>query len=246
VSGPTTVVGMVLSAMPIGDYDKRLVILTKERGKISAFAKGARKPNSAFLACSQPFSFGEFTLYEGRSSYNILSVEIANYFAELRDDIESVYYGLYFCEFTDYLTKENDDEKDILKLLYQSLRVIGKKTIDLTLIRAIFELKMIALNGEAPQVFHCVKCGGTAEAYSFSVGCGGLLCRSCHANDPGAVKLSTSTIYAMQYIISAEIEKLYTFTVTKAVLNELCYCVKRYRECYVEHEFKAIELIQTL
>lgn len=242
----TIVTGMVLSAMPVGDFDKRLVILTKELGKITAFAKGARRPQSALLACSQPFSFGEFQLYAGRNSYNVMSVEITNYFAELREDISSLYHGIYFCEFADYMTKENNDEKDILKLLYQTLRALVKKTIDIELIKLIFELKIVSLGGEAPQVFHCVKCGQSFSQYYFSEVNGGVLCYEDLKYDRSAKKLSTSTLYTLQYIISKDIEKLYSFKVSDEVYRELQYCINRYLKCYIDHEFKALELIQTM
>jgi DNA repair protein RecO (recombination protein O) len=244
--------------MPFGEYDKRLVILTKEHGKITAFAKGARRPNSALLACGQPFSFGEFTLYAGKSSYNIMSVEISNYFGELREDFEGLCYGFYFCEFADYLTKENNDEKDILKLIYQTLRALTKKTIEPALIRSIFEFKIMALNGEAPQVFQCVKCNKNSFSeetidrnnlnirYYFSAECGGVLCDSCRGYDRGAVSINTSTLYTMQYIISKEVEKLYTFRVTEEVQAELSLCIKRYLDRYIEHNFKSLEMLKSL
>lgn len=249
----TIVTGMVLSAMPVGDYDKRLVILTTQIGKITVFAKGARRPNSAFLACSQPFSFGEFTLYTGRSAYNLMSAEISNYFPELREDIDSLYYGLYFCEVADYMTKENNDGKDILKLLYLTLRAVAKKTIDLSLIKVVFDLKIIALEGMAPQVYHCVKCDkqssqsmGKGESYRFSVEAGGILCDFCQYEDKSSILLSTSTLYAMQYIISSSIEKLFTFTVKKQILGELDYCVKRYLERHLDHKFKSLDFLHGL
>ncbi len=235
-----TITGMVLSAMPIGDYDKRLVILTKEKGKISAFARGARKPNCALLACSQPFSFGEFTIYQGRDSYTVSQANITNYFTELRDDLDTVYYGLYFCEFADYITRENVNASDILKLLYVSLRALAKKTIPIELIRYIFELKMMVLNGEAPQMFECVKCRTEKELTLFSSTRGGLICADCNSKMPGVIKIGASTIYTMQFIITSSIEKLYSFTVSDEVLRELQICMKQYIETYVDYKFKSL------
>ncbi len=142
--------GMVLKTVPIGEYDRRVVILTKERGKISAFAKGARRPNSRLSAAASPFSFGEFRIYEGRSSYNISEADISNYFEGLREDYEGACYGMYFLEVMDYYTRENNDEVQMLKLLYQSLRALQLPSLPDELVRYIFELKALILNGEYP------------------------------------------------------------------------------------------------
>lgn len=52
----------------------------------------------------------------------------------------------------------------MLKLLYQTLRALAKRTIPLRLVRRIFELKAVTINGEGPQVLNCVSCGAEGEA----------------------------------------------------------------------------------
>lgn len=144
------VMGIVIRSEPIGEYDRRVVILTKERGKISAFARGARRTNSRFMAPTSPFTFGSFQLFEGKSSYNICEVSALNYFESLRSDFEGAYYGMYFLELCDYCTRENNDETAVLTLLYQSLRALTHASLKRRLVRAVFEIKLIVVNGEFP------------------------------------------------------------------------------------------------
>lgn len=179
MSQSVTVTGMILSASPIGENDKRIVILTKEKGKISAFAKGARRQNSHLLGATNPFSFGEFVLYEGRSSYNLLQANISNYFMELATDLEGAYYGFYFMEFADYYTKEHNDERQMLRLLYQTLRALSSNKIPRELVRYIFELKTLVVNGEYPDVFHCTGCGTREQGVLFSCRNRGIVCEKC-------------------------------------------------------------------
>lgn len=244
-----TVTGMVLKAMPIGDYDKRLVILTRERGKIATFAKGARRQNSAFLACSQPFAFGKFELYEGRSSYNLASASISNYFEELIMNLEAAYFGMYFCELVEYFAQENDDGRDMLNLLYVSLRALLKESIGMKLVRYIFELRLFVINGLSPQVFQCVNCGKEKELesyYRFSSRAGGLLCGQCTSDAGDTIRISPSTIYTLQFIVSTPIEKLYSFTVSDEVLRELRRCIDQYRKLYIDKEIKSLKVIEKI
>ena len=146
------VIGIVLKQTPIGEYDRRICLLTKERGKISAFARGARKPGNRLSAATNPFSFGQFKLYAGRDSYTISEADIQNYFPELMSDYVGAYYGMYFAEVADYYTRENNDERQMMKLLYQSLRALCSASLPNPLVQCVFELKAIAVNGEFPGI----------------------------------------------------------------------------------------------
>ena len=245
------VTGMVLKVMPIGDYDRRITLLTKERGKITAFAKGARRPNSALVAAATPFSCGEVEMFEGSSSYTVVRASIQNYFREVQEELETTYYGCYFLEFADYYCQENNDEREMLKLLYQSLRALTSAAYDKRLVRFIFELKAMAVNGEAPNVFSCVRCGEKENLRWFMTRRGGCICETCEKKDPspeesGRFLLEESTLYTMQYIISARVEKLYTFSVSDSVLRQLLAIMKSYRAVYLDHSFQTLKMLEGL
>ena len=209
------VTAIVLNSTPMGEYDRRVVLLTKERGKITAFAKGARRQTSKLMAATNLFAFGEFKLYPGRNSYTMTDAQIQNYFEELRIDFEGAYYGMFFLEVCDYYTRENNDEKEFLKLIYQSLKALSVKSLNRKLVQCIFEMKAMVINGEFPGM-------------------------------PTDRMWQESTEYAVSYIMSSSIEKLYTFTVSETVLDELIRISERYRYHYIDREFKSLEMLNVL
>lgn len=187
------------------------------------FARGARRPGSRLAASTNPFSFGCFKLYEGRSSYTLTEADIQNYFEELRTDYIGACYGMYFAEVTDYYTRENNDEREMMKLLYQSLRALCASSLPNPLVRCIFECKAIALNGELPSEYP-----------------------NEFVRMPQGEILEESTVYALQYIAASSIEKLYTFTVTDSVLRQMQTVASQYMKRFVGHNFKSLEVLQTL
>ena len=240
------IMGMVLMATPVGDYDKRVVILTKERGKITAFARGARRPKSAMLAKTQPFVFGVFRVIEGKNAYTLLGAEISNYFMEIREDVVRTCYGTYFLELASYYGRENDPALDMLKLLYQTLRALCLERIDKRLIRCIYELKMFVVNGEYPECFHCIVCGGKDNLDHFSSRLGGVIYSKCREGIHPLYDLAGSVLYTMQYIIATPVEHLYTFQVTEEVQHKLRRLMDIYMKDHIDREFHSLDILKTL
>ncbi|MCR5503467.1 MAG: DNA repair protein RecO [Lachnospiraceae bacterium] len=214
------VTGMILRAEPVGEYDKRLVILTAESGKITCFAKGARRQGNRFMASTDPFCFGNFRLFPGRNTYSLNEARILNYFAPLREDYERACYGMFFLELSDYYTVENNDEKPMLKLLYRSVEALFHESIPKELVRCVFELKALCVNGEYPGI-----------------------------PEPEAAGLSSfdpSTEYTMRLIETTDPGKLYHFTVSEKVLGELRAVCDLYRRRFIGRTLKSLEILDTI
>lgn len=246
MGGVLTVTGMVISSMPVNDYDRRVVLLTRERGKISAFARGARRMNSPLMGCSNPFVMGKFKVYEGRTSYNIESADIDEYFPEISRNQDHLYYGVYFMELAGYYACEGVDSSNELNLLYAAFKALQKDAIPNRLVRYVFELKLMVLHGMYPNVFECKACKKTEELAYFSAAKEAVFCRNCVKNAPDAIEILPSTLYTLQFVVATPIARLFSFTVSDEVLTELRMVMGRLALLTVDRKLNSLEMLELM
>ena len=211
-----TVNGMVLSAMPIGEYDRRIVLLTTDLGRISAFVRGARRPNSSLLAAARPFSMGIFTLHAGRDSYTVQAASIKEYFEAVSSDVTKMAYGCYFLEAAGFASEENDDGRELLNLLYFSLKALENQAIPDELVRLVYELRLFLVMG-------------VYEAHTSA-----------------RLYLDESAMYTLQYILTAPIGRLYTFCLEEPVKRTLYDLTVKWRRRYFSREFKSLQVLEEM
>ena len=236
--------GMVISSSPIGEHDKRIVLLTKEKGKISAFVRGARRPGNHLMAASDSFAFGSFYLIRGKESYTMINADITEYFRELTLDVVKTYTACYFLELAQYYTVENQGCKDILNLIYTAFKALLNEKIDDKLVRYVFELKMLVLNGEYPDFFACRSCGTKEGLSGFSAFMDGMVCSKCKDRMNEVISVSQSTLYTLQYIVCTPIGKLFSFVVSEEVLMELKMVMARCMHMYIDPKMNSLDILE--
>jgi len=245
--------GIVLGSQPVGEYDRRLSLLTCEKGRISAFARGARKPMSSLRAASRLFTYAKFSVYQGRDSYSVTKCESPVFFDEIIMDPEKTYYGMYFCELLEYFTRENSDEKEQVKLLFTAFKALIKEVVPLKLVRRIFELRAISNFGEMPNVFECSVCGKKEDGtgWLFDIRQGRITCSSCSnaantTNEKGSLikHVSETVRYAMHFCITAPYTKLFAFGLAPEVFAVFDEAVDTYMKTKVDKPLKTIELLE--
>ncbi len=236
--------GMIISQSPIGEYDKRIVILTDSIGRISVFARGARRQNSAFMGQTEVFSFGTFTIYPGKSSYTLTGVSVENYFSDIRTDLSKSVLGMYFLEFASYYTREGQNETETLKLIYATLLAMEKGKVPLELIRRIYELRLMTIHGEAMDLTECMECGKEEANMYLSMAERGIHCKD-HKKE-NDIMLDASSLYTLRYVESIPIERLYSFSVSDPVMERFSKIMDGYMRRYLDRPLRSEEMLNIL
>lgn len=234
--------GIVIAENNMGDYDKMLTMLTPNYGKISCVAKGARRPQSALLAGTQLFCFGEYLMYKGTNTYHINSCETIEIFYNLRTDLDKLKYAIHINKIIQDITEENENCYRILQLFLNTLYTISETEKDKDFILSIFKLRLLCILGFTPRILKCTSCKEDKELTKFSIKDNGFKCEACGRQDKSSIDMSESTRNSIRYVISAPAKKVYSFNLKDESLKEFELITKIYFNEKMEKDYKLEDL----
>ena len=256
--------GLVTRIHEVGASDKLINIITPDRGRIGVMVKGGRSPSSKMTPISQLFTYGNFEIYEKNSMYWLKGGSVTNSFYGLSADISRVALATYLCDLANDLTDEDEECSELLRLLLNSIFLISKGEKSQDIIKAAFEMRVMALSGYLPELFGCAYCHtDSAEFLYLDVMGGKLVCTECQAKRGQRVPrisrdfedeaeasvlcgMSPSTLAALRYIVSAPEKKLFSFDVGAESMRQLSGITEAYLTTQLERGFSALDFYKSL
>jgi DNA repair protein RecO (recombination protein O) len=176
---------IVLRARDLGEHDRLVSLYSRDLGRLTAVARGARRLRSRFGAALELFTWGEAVGFEreGRDLLRLDHFDIHQSFRGLREDLERLGHGARVIEAILRLTAERDPQPAAFALLTRALRALehGRPAR----VQLAFALRFLDLTGHRPRLDRCAGCGrpvGTAGV-AFDAAGGGVRCAGCRGPD---------------------------------------------------------------
>lgn len=198
--------GIVLRTHKLGEADRIITLLTRERGIVRAAARGIRKTTSRFGARLEPFMHVDLQMGEGKSLDFITQVVTINPFArDLGADYGAYTVGCAMLETAERLVADTAEPSvPQFTLLVGALRALTERREDPGLILDSFQLRSLAIAGYAPSFDACARCGAEGPHTFFHLASGGMLCGGCRGT--GATAPSPATVQLLGALLAGEWE----------------------------------------
>jgi DNA repair protein RecO (recombination protein O) len=227
--------------MDWGEADRLLSLYTRERGKLRAVAKGARRIKSRKAGHLEPFTRVTLQLARGRDMPIITQAETVDAYLPLRDALVKTGYAAYAVEMLDRFTFEDETENyAIYRLLIETLGRIASEPDAWVAVR-FYEVQLLGLLGFRPRLFECANCGGTVQPVDqfFAPGAGGVLCPRCGANLPGAWPVTVDALKFFRHFQRSDYAGAQRARPGPDVRNELEALLQRYITYLLERELNS-------
>lgn len=219
---------LVIREVDFSEHDRYITVLTEYGRRIEVLCRNARRKGSRAANAARLFCWSEFSLYERHGKFSFNDAELICPFWGVTQEIESYALACYMAELGAVLSSAEEDSPALTRLFLGALRLLSEHKRSPTIIKPSFELRLMAESGFLPQLDPCAVCGVSLEpdAVWFSVRAGTAACTDC-ARRLGADyrQLPKGTLAAMQHIVSADLKKVYSFSLggdSLRILNEIC------------------------
>lgn len=199
---------IVLRSTGCGKSDRMLTVLSRERGKISVFAKYARNAKNKLHCATNPFVASQMLISDSLEIPSLKSAQIVQDFPNLSQKLLSYYCACFVLELINRTLGENQQEEAIFSLLYYTLLLLDRQDEAKALsITTMFLVKFLALEGSCFDFSHCQNCRRTLiSCYNISLADGSVFCPSCTGANLYFVFLSPSQVRLYNTFVSVDIE----------------------------------------
>ena len=232
--------GIITKCRDFGESNCMMTVLADGLGVISVSAYGVRSKKSKTRV--RLFSCCDFVL--GKKSGDIFRMEqmdLVDSFYPICEDIEKLSLANYLADIARDAFETSDG--NILSLLLNTIYVISYKEVSLSLVKAVFELKIAQLMGYEPIIDSCIKCGSTESVSAFDIS-GGVKCKTCQTGQD--LLLKGGTYAAIRHILYGEDAKLFSFSVSDEVKSELSKICEKYILDKCEKNYKSLEYLKNI
>ncbi len=192
---------IVLKHRDYGEADRILTLYTRQRGKLSAIAKGVRKVRSRKAGHLEPFTSASLLLSTGRTWFLVSQAEAQEMFPNLTTNLELLGYASYLVELVDRFTYEEEENSQIFTLLKNSLTRLDEGQYPSQLIVRYFEVRLLDVLGFRPELQTCVVTGEEIQPQNqyFSAALGGAVSPEAGKTLAGAIPVSVDALRYLRH-----------------------------------------------